>query len=242
MDKNLENFLTLLPFGINIFIGGLSKQIRILIFTLIIGIQILTFLTLKPQNCHQIECPKIEKNNERILYYEKYNIQDDDLNLLRSEHFQQTFIINAFNFQLGVFLIFFPLFYQEKYEKIVNSVLYVILVIFSLEASLLLTTEIIKLPLFDFTYFEFFSFIKIQEISLILIVREICSFFNKTNIDILRESIQLKRKKENISELQNLDYLEDKLRLLEEQPNENLFSTKNTRYFIGIFGILQMFQ
>ncbi|CAD8071985.1 unnamed protein product [Paramecium sonneborni] len=239
MVQNFENCLTLLPFGINILIRGLSKQLRIFIFTIIIGIQIMTFLTIKPQNCHQIECPKIEKNNERILFYEKYNIQDDDLNLLRSEHFQQAYIINAFNFQLGVFLIFFPLFYQEKYEKIMNSVLYVILVIFSLEASLLLTTEIIRIPLFDFTYFEFFSFIKIQEISIILIVREICSFFNKTNQDLLREALIFQRNK--IRDQEQLNQIENKLRCLEEKPQKSIFSTENTRYFIGVFGILQMF-
>lgn len=38
MDKNFQNYLTLLPIGINIVIGGLSKKSRILIFTIIIGI------------------------------------------------------------------------------------------------------------------------------------------------------------------------------------------------------------
>ncbi|CAD8150846.1 unnamed protein product [Paramecium pentaurelia] len=241
MDKNFQNYLTLLPIGINIVIGGLSKKSRILIFTIIIGIQIFIFLATKPPSCHQIECPKIEKNNERILFYEKYNIQDDDLNLLRSEHFQQGYIINAFNFQLGVFLIFFPLFYQEQYEKIINSVLYVILAIFSIEASFLLSTEIIKIPLFNLTYFELFSFIRIQEISLILIVRELCSFFNKTNVDILRESIILQKKNLNHKESLNLNQIEACLWQLEEKPQESFFSTKYTRYFIGIFGIYQMF-
>lgn len=38
MDKNFQNCLTLLPVGVNVFIGGLSKKSRILILTIIVGI------------------------------------------------------------------------------------------------------------------------------------------------------------------------------------------------------------
>ncbi|CAD8147495.1 unnamed protein product [Paramecium octaurelia] len=241
MDKNFQNFLALLPYGINILIVGLSKKLRILIFTIIVGIQICIFLTTKPRSCHEISCPIIEKNYERILFYEKYNTQDDDLNLLRSEHFQQSYIINAFNFQLGVFLIFFPLYYQEKYEKIINPILYVILAVFSSEASLLLTTEIIKIPFFNFTYFELFSFIRIQEISLILIVREISSFFQKTNVDIIMDALRNHKREGNHQKYQNLNEINVSLSQLQEKPQDSYFSTEYTRYFIGIFGVYQMF-
>ena len=83
MEKILLLGLILFPLIINRWIH--SK--RVLIFLTLIGLQLIAFFILKEPNCYEIGCPDIEKNNERMLFYEKYNTQDDDLNTLRSEHF-----------------------------------------------------------------------------------------------------------------------------------------------------------
>lgn len=50
-------------------------------------LQFLLFCYFKESNCYIKKCEEIELNFERKLYYEKYNTLDEDLNIIRSEHY-----------------------------------------------------------------------------------------------------------------------------------------------------------
>ncbi|CAK62242.1 unnamed protein product (macronuclear) [Paramecium tetraurelia] len=232
MDKNYQNVLALLPYGINIFILGRSKILRILIFTIIAGIQILIFLAIKPPSCHDIECPKIEKNYERILFYEKYNIQDDDLNLLRSEHFQQSYIINAFNFQLGVFLIIFPpRYYQrESMKKMINSNFSITLV----DKQKIIKNTILLISLI-FELFLIYQNSRNIIISL-QVKRRYVPFSIRTNVEILRSSFNKFLKNRNRSQIKGIYHrLIEQQDILETKPEVSLFSIRIYQIFYCYF-------
>lgn len=130
--------LLLLP-----LIGLVPRKYKLLNYTIIAAIQLFVFFTMKSKNCNEIPCPQIENHRERILFYQKFQTFEEDLNKLRSEEFQQTKIFDCLNHQLGVFLLILSLSQSRKYIKTLNASLYVILVMFSIEATMMLSNEAI---------------------------------------------------------------------------------------------------
>lgn len=87
MNKNIQNILTLLPLVLVIILRNFPKLVKCVVLLTTMFLQFLMFFYLKEPNCYINKCEEIEMNFERKLYYEKYNTLDEDLNIIRSEHY-----------------------------------------------------------------------------------------------------------------------------------------------------------
>lgn len=87
MNKNIQNILTLLPLILVLILRKFPKLVKCVVLLATMFSQFLIFFYIKEPNCYIKKCEEIELSFERKLYYEKYNTLDEDLNIIRSEHY-----------------------------------------------------------------------------------------------------------------------------------------------------------
>ncbi|KAM3143809.1 hypothetical protein pb186bvf_004085 [Paramecium bursaria] len=209
-------------------------------YLVILLIQIFLFFYLRFPNCYETLCPEIQSSFERKLFYEKYQTLNPDLNEIRGEGFQYQSIFKVLNNLISIFMLVISFSQKGRFINSINSIFFVKLLISTFEVNTILSNDLPK-RIFNLTLFEQAAFLKVIQITLLLIVREICGIYFQSDADLIQKSLQEQQEKKMINHEQEDEILKicQNLRI---EPKDGLFSTKNTYYAIFFISIILLFK